>query len=197
MILSDGHIRLLMKQGLIQIEPNPWDECMQPASVDLRLGPTFQVFRQNHEVSVVDPLERQDLTETVTLEVPGGLILHPREFMLAATEEVVKITGEGIALPDDPSWRGLAGRVEGKSSLGRIGLLIHSTAGYIDPGFRGNITLELSNVSNLPIRLTPGMRICQIQFLLLSSPPERPYGHPGLKSHYQDSTGAIAARLGD
>ncbi len=190
MILSDREIRSFLLHKHVQIEPRPWDECIQPASVDLRLGSQFQVFR-NHREGYIDPAEKQDLTEPYVAE--RFFMLHPGDFVLGATDEWVSITGSGVRIPEMGMTVGLAARVEGKSSLGRLGLLVHSTAGYIDPGFRGNITLELANVSRLPIRLTPGMRICQIRFELTSSPPLRPYGHAGLGSHYQDSIGAVPA----
>lgn len=173
MVLSDRTIRQEIAAGRIRIEPfDP--ECVQPASVDVHLDRVFRVFRNARRpyIDVRKPME--DLTELERIEdddVP--FILHPGEFVLGNTVE-------HLTLPDD-----IVARVEGKSSLGRLGLLVHATAGYVDPGWRGNLTLELSNVSNLPVTLYYGMRIGQISFLRLSTPAERPYGSPGLGSKYQ------------
>jgi dCTP deaminase len=181
-ILSDGTIRALLARGRLQVEP--LDEAqIQPASVDVRLGSQFLVFR-NHTTEAIDPYERPtDLMSMV--EVPEGspFILHPSEFVLGTTLEA-------IGLPDD-----LVARVEGKSSLGRLGLLIHATAGFVDPGWPlGQITLELSNVATLPIKLWPGMKIGQLSFQQLDAPSERPYGHPGLGSKYAGQRGPVASR---
>jgi dCTP deaminase len=156
--------------GSIAIEP--FDAAaLQPASIDLRLGADFRVFTR-HLYSHVDlAAEQPGLTEVVGVAEGGQFALHPGEFVLGATLE-------RVALPDD-----LVGRLEGKSSLGRVGLIIHSTAGYIDPGFEGQITLELSNVATVPILLYPGMRVAQISFLTMTTPAERPYASPGLESH--------------
>ncbi len=161
-----------MSAGRIVVEPfDPRD--VQPSSIDLHLGSQFQVFR-NSRYPYIDPaVEQQGLMDPVEATAGEPFVLHPGEFVLAAT-------AEHIALPDD-----IVARLEGKSSLGRLGLLIHSTAGYVDPGWMGTLTLELSNVANLPIVLTPGMAIGQISFMQMTTPVERPYGSPGLGSRYQ------------
>ena len=163
MLLSDGDLRKELETERLVIEP--WDPAMlQPSSVDVRLDRFFRVF-QNSRYTHIDPAEQQDeLTTTVEPEGDDPFVLHPGEFVLGSTFEK-------LSLPDD-----LAGRLEGKSSLGRLGLLTHSTAGFIDPGFTGHITLELSNVANLPIILWPGMKIGQLCLFRLSSPSERPRG---------------------
>ena len=163
MLLSDRDIAAEIKAGRVQVEP--FDQKMiQPSSVDVRLDRFFRVF-ENHRYEVIDPsIEQPDLTREVAVAPDDFFILHPGEFVLASTYEV-------ITLPDD-----IAGRLEGKSSLGRLGLLTHSTAGFIDPGFSGHITLELSNVANLPVKLYPGMKIGQLCLIKLSSAAEHPYG---------------------
>ena len=176
MVLSDRTIKLEIANGRIAIEPCDPDD-IQPSSVDLHLGQDFQVFR-NSRYPYIDPAREQPgLTERVSASVEEPFVLHPGEFVLGTTVE-------RIALPED-----LVGRLEGKSSLGRLGLLIHSTAGYVDPGWDGTLTLELSNVANLPILLVPGMKIGQISFAQMTTAVDRPYGHPGLGSKYvgQDS----------
>ena len=182
MILSDGTIRRLLDEGRLVIDPIE-DAQIQPASVDVRLGPEFLVFR-NHTTEVIDPYDKPaDLNERVTVPEGTAFILHPGEFVLGTTVEA-------IGLPDD-----LVARVEGKSSLGRLGLLIHATAGFVDPGWpRGQITLELSNVATLPIKLWPGMRIGQLSFHSLDAPAERPYGHVDLNSKYVGQSGPMASQ---
>ena len=181
MLLSDRDIRSEIQSGRVAVEP--FDEAMiQPSSVDVRLDKFFRVF-ENHKYSVIDPsIEQAELTREVIAEDDEAFILHPGEFVLASTYEV-------ITLPDD-----IAGRLEGKSSLGRLGLLTHSTAGFIDPGFSGHITLELSNVANLPVKLYPGMKICQLCLIKLSSPAEHPYGSAVYASRYQGQRGPTASR---
>ena len=155
--------------------------CLQPSSVDLHLDREFRVFR-NNRYAFIDVREPQpDLTELVSITDAEPFILHPGEFVLGQTLEWVE-------LPDD-----LVGRLEGKSSLGRLGLLIHSTAGYVDPGWKGTLTLELSNVANLPIALYFGMKIGQISFFAMSSPVERPYGSKDLGSKYQGQSTPTAS----
>ena len=157
---------------------------VQPSSVDVRLDRYFRLF-DNHKYAVIDPAEEQpELTRLIEVDAEEGFILHPGEFVLGSTYEQVR-------LPDD-----IAARLEGKSSLGRLGLLTHSTAGFIDPGFEGHVTLELSNVATLPIRLWPGMKIGQLSFLQMDAPAERPYGHPALGSKYQGQSGPVASRYG-
>jgi dCTP deaminase len=180
-LLSDRDIRAEIAANRVGVEP--FDEAMiQPSSVDVRLDKFFRVF-ENHKYSVIDPsTEQAELTREVIAEGDEPFILHPGEFVLASTYEV-------ITLPDD-----LAGRLEGKSSLGRLGLLTHSTAGFIDPGFSGHITLELSNVANLPVKLFPGMKIGQLCLIKLSSPAEHPYGSEKYGSRYQGQRGPTASR---
>jgi dCTP deaminase len=181
MLLSDRDIKSEVKAGRVVLEP--YDEGMvQPSSIDVRLDRFFRVF-ENHRYPHIDPAEEQpDLTRL--FEPPGDepFILHPGEFVLASTYEAV-------TLPDD-----VAARLEGKSSLGRLGLLTHSTAGFIDPGFTGHVTLELSNVATLPIQLWPGMKSGQLGFFRLSSPSENPYGSPVHGSRYQGQRGPTASR---
>lgn len=181
MLLSDRDIRTEIAAGRVVVEP--FDEAMiQPSSVDVRLDKFFRVF-ENHKYSVIDPsIEQPELTREVIAEGDEAFILHPGEFVLASTYEV-------ITLPDD-----IAGRLEGKSSLGRLGLLTHSTAGFIDPGFSGHITLELSNVANLPVKLFPGMKIGQLCLIKLSSPAEHPYGSAIYSSRYQGQRGPTPSR---
>ena len=181
MLLSDGDIKKELESGRVKVEP--FDRAMlQPSSVDVRLDRFFRVF-ENHKYSVIDPAaEQPDLTKAVELKGDEEFILHPGEFVLASTYEV-------ITLPDD-----VAGRLEGKSSLGRLGLLTHSTAGFIDPGFSGHITLELSNVANLPVKLYPGMKIGQLCLFKLSSPAENPYGSAKYGSRYQNQRGPTASK---
>ena len=181
MLLSDRDIRAEIEAGRVACEP--FHEAMiQPSSVDVRLDKFFRVF-ENHKYSVIDPsIEQPELTREVVAEGDEPFILHPGEFVLASTYEV-------ITLPDD-----IAGRLEGKSSLGRLGLLTHSTAGFIDPGFSGHITLELSNVANLPVKLFPGMKIGQLCLIKLSSPAEHPYGSAKYGSRYQGQRGPTASR---
>ncbi len=179
-VLADRDIRAALQERRIRIDP--FDEaCLQPSSVDLHLDREFRVFH-NHRYPYIDPREEQpDLTEVTTVDHDEPFILHPGEFVLGQTLEWVE-------LPDD-----IVSRLEGKSSLGRLGLLIHSTAGYVDPGWKGNLTLELSNVANLPIALYYGMRIGQISFFAMSSPVERPYGTKGLGSRYQGQSTPTAS----
>ena len=181
MLLSDRDIRAEIDQQRIQLDP--WDEAMvQPSSVDVRLDRFFRLF-DNHKYPHIDPAQDQpDLTRLVEVKSDEPFVLHPGEFVLGATYELV-------TLPDD-----IAARLEGKSSLGRLGLLTHSTAGFIDPGFSGHVTLELSNVATLPITLWPGMKIGQLCFFRLSSPAEHPYGSQRYGSRYQGQRGPTASR---
>ncbi|MEY3279375.1 MAG: hypothetical protein RIR63_567 [Actinomycetota bacterium] len=181
MLLSDRDIRAEITAGRVAVEPFA-ESMVQPSSVDVRLDRFFRVF-ENHKYSVIDPsIEQSELTREVIVEPNEHFILHPGEFVLASTYEI-------ITLPDD-----IAGRLEGKSSLGRLGLLTHSTAGFIDPGFSGHITLELSNVANLPVKLFPGMKIGQLCLIKLSSPAEHPYGSAVYASRYQGQRGPTASR---
>lgn len=179
-VLSDRDIRTALETGHVRIQPYDARD-LQPSSVDLHLDRSFRVFRNNRYayIDVRDP--QPDLTELLHVVDDEAFILHPGEFVLGQTVEWVE-------LPVD-----LVARLEGKSSLGRLGLLIHSTAGYVDPGWKGNLTLELSNVANLPIALYYGMRIGQISFFRMSSPVERPYGSVGLGSKYQGQSEPTAS----
>jgi dCTP deaminase len=180
-LLSDRDILAEIDAGRLGIEP--FDrEMIQPSSIDVRLDRFFRVF-ENHRYPHIDPaVEQPDLTRMVEPSGDAPFILHPGEFVLASTYEVV-------TLPDD-----LASRLEGKSSLGRLGLLTHSTAGFIDPGFSGHVTLELSNVATLPIKLWPGMKIGQLCVFKLSSPAEHPYGSAKYGSRYQGQRGPTPSR---
>ena len=181
MLLSDRDIAAEIKSGPVKVEPfDP--KMIQPSSVDVRLDRFFRVF-ENHRYEVIDPsIEQSELTREVAVAPDDFFILHPGEFVLASTYEV-------ITLPDD-----IAGRLEGKSSLGRLGLLTHSTAGFIDPGFSGHITLELSNVANLPVKLYPGMKIGQLCLIKLSSSAEHPYGSALYGSRYQGQRGPTPSK---
>jgi dCTP deaminase len=181
MLLSDRDIRAEVAAGRVQLEP--FEPAMvQPSSIDVRLDRYFRVF-ENHRYAVIDPAADQpELTRLVEPSGDEPFVLHPGEFALASTFEVV-------TLPDD-----IAGRLEGKSSLGRLGLLTHSTAGFIDPGFSGHVTLELSNVATLPITLWPGMKIGQLCLFRLSSPAEHPYGSAAYGSRYQGQRGPTPSR---
>jgi dCTP deaminase len=180
-LLSDRDILAEIDAKRVQLDP--FDAAMvQPSSVDVRLDRFFRVF-ENHRYPHIDPAEEQpDLTRMVEPEGGEPFILHPGEFVLGSTYELV-------TLPDD-----VAARLEGKSSLGRLGLLTHSTAGFIDPGFSGHVTLELSNVATLPIKLWPGMKIGQLCFFRLSSPAEHPYGSAKYGSRYQGQRGPTPSR---
>ncbi|WP_433870653.1 dCTP deaminase [Saccharopolyspora sp. CA-218241] len=181
MLLSDGDLRKELDEGRLHVDP--FDAAMiQPSSIDVRLDRFFRVF-DNTKYTHIDPSQQQDeLTSLVETPDDVPFVLHPGEFVLGATFEEVR-------LPED-----LAGRLEGKSSLGRLGLLTHSTAGFIDPGFSGHITLELSNVANLPITLWPGMKIGQLCLFRLSSPADHPYGSKRAGSRYQGQRGPTPSR---
>ena len=172
MLLSDRSIKEAIKAGRIAIKPY-FEDCVQPSSIDIHLDSKFLLFnRAKH--GVIDVRQKQDgLMTPVEISADEPFILHPGEFVLGSTLEWIK-------MPND-----IAARIEGKSSLGRLGLLIHSTAGYVDPGWEGNLTLELSNVSPLPIMLYYKMKIGQISFTQMTTPVDRPYGSKGLGSHYQ------------
>lgn len=181
MLLSDKDIRAQIEAGRIGLEPLEMG-LLQPSSMDVRLDRFFRLF-DNHKYPFIDPAEQQDeLTRLVEVEPNEAFILHPGEFVLGSTYEFV-------SLPND-----IAARLEGKSSLGRLGLLTHSTAGFVDPGFQGHVTLELSNVATLPIKLWPGMKIGQLCFFQLSSPSENPYGSAKYGSRYQGQRGPTASR---
>lgn len=181
MLLSDRDIKAEISAGRVALEPFT-ESMIQPSSIDVRLDRWFRVF-ENHKYPYIDPSQEQpDLTRMIEPDGDEPFVLHPGEFVLGSTFEVV-------SLPDD-----IAGRLEGKSSLGRLGLLTHSTAGFIDPGFSGHVTLELSNVANLPIVLYPGMKIGQLCLFRLSSPAEHPYGSEKYGSRYQGQRGPTPSR---
>jgi dCTP deaminase len=181
MVLSDATISRLLAEGRIEIDP--YDEALlQPSSVDVRVDRLFRVFHNNRYPFIDVKVEQSELTELVQVDDEHPFVLHPGEFVLGSTLERVR-------LPDD-----LVARLEGKSSLGRLGLLIHSTAGFIDPGWDGHVTLELSNVATLPITIYPGMKIGQLSFVQLSEAAERPYGSAGIGSKYQGQRGPTPSR---
>ena len=182
MVLSDRTIKEELDKGRIVIEPLDLS-CIQPASVDLHLDRRLLVFRNTRQPFIDVRKEMPDLTEIEEIPDDAPFILHPGEFVLGSTLESVTIPGDIVA------------RLEGKSSLGRLGLLIHSTAGYVDPGWNGHLTLELSNVANLPITLYFGMKIGQISFLQLTTTAENPYGSPSLGSKYQGQMEPTASRI--
>src|ERR671932_1168631 len=180
-VLSDGTIRRLVEQGRIRIEP--WDPSMiQPASIDLRLGSSFRVFH-NHRARAIDLRDPpRNLTEQIVLGHDEPFVVHPGEFVLARTEE-------HVTLPDD-----VVARIEGKSSLGRLGLIVHATAGFVDPGFGGTLTLEITNLTRVPIKLYAGLPIAQLSFMTLDKPAEQPYGSAALGSQYQGQVAATESR---
>jgi dCTP deaminase len=180
-VLSDGTIRRLVDEGRIAIEP--WDPALvQPASVDLRLGDSFRVFH-NHRVTAIDlRTPPENLTEEVVVGDEQPFAIHPGEFVLGRTLEHVRI-------PDD-----VVARIEGKSSLGRLGLIVHATAGFVDPGFVGTLTLEITNLTRVPIMLYPGLLIAQLSFMALDAPAQHPYGSEALGSHYQGQVAATESR---
>ena len=179
--LSDGTIRSLVEAGRIVVKPYDSGQ-IQPSSIDLRLGDSFRVFH-NHRVTAIDLREPPDnLTEEVAIEPDEPFVIHPGEFCLGRTLEWVE-------LPDD-----IVARVEGKSSIGRLGLIVHATAGFVDPGWKGTLTLELNNLTRVPIKLYSGLPIAQLSFMALDQAAERPYGSPGLGSHYQGQVAATESR---
>jgi dCTP deaminase len=180
-VLSDGTILQLVEEGRITIDP--WDpELVQPASVDLRLGDSFRVFH-NHRASAIDLRQPPEgLTEEVVIGEEESFVIHPGEFCLGRTLEWVE-------LPDD-----IVARIEGKSSIGRLGLIVHATAGFCDPGWKGTLTLELNNLTRVPIKLYPGLLIAQLSFMTLDRAARRPYGSPELGSHYQGQRAATESR---
>jgi dCTP deaminase len=181
MLMSDRDIRASIEAGQIGLEPLEMG-LLQPSSFDVRLDRFFRLF-DNHKYPYIDPSEQQDdLTRLIEVAPDEAFILHPGEFVLGSTFEFV-------TLPND-----VAARLEGKSSLGRLGLLTHSTAGFVDPGFKGHVTLELSNTATLPIKLWPGMKIGQLCFFKLTSPSEFPYGSDKYSSRYQGQRGPTASR---
>jgi dCTP deaminase len=181
MLLSDRDIRAEIAAGRVRLEPHD-PSLLQPSSVDLRLDRYFRTFANSRYTHIDPSLQQDELTVPAEVDPDEPFVLHPGEFVLGSTYEV-------ISLPED-----IAGRLEGKSSLGRLGLLTHSTAGFIDPGFSGHVTLELSNVANLPIMLWPGMKVGQLCLFRLSSPAEHPYGSEIYGSRYQGQRGPTPSR---
>src|SRR5881409_4507943 len=181
MVLSDATIARLLAEGRMEIDP--YDEALlQPSSVDVRVDRFFRVFHNNRYPFIDVKQEQEDLTDLVEIDHETPFMLHPGEFVLGSTLERVR-------LPDD-----LVARLEGKSSLGRLGLLIHSTAGYVDPGWDGHVTLELSNVANLPVTIYPEMKIGQVSFVQLTEPAQAPYGSSAIGSKYQGQKGPTPSR---
>ena len=181
MLLSDRDIRAAIDAGAVTLDPYE-PGMIQPSSIDVRLDKYFRVF-DNHKYAAIDPsVEQPELTRLMEVAADKPFVLHPGEFVLGSTYE-------SVSLPND-----IAARLEGKSSLGRLGLLTHSTAGFIDPGFEGNVTLELSNTATLPIYLWPGMKIGQLCFFRLTSPAEHPYGSEKYGSRYRGQRGPTASR---
>jgi dCTP deaminase len=181
MVLSDSDIKTAIEKGEIIIDPLD-DSAIQPASVDLRLGSELRVF-DNHKFPVIDPMKPMpDLTRMVEIDELIPFVLHPGEFVLG-------VTMENIVVPNN-----IVARLDGKSSLGRLGLVVHSTAGFVDPGWSGRLTLELSNLANLPIYLYSGMKVSQISFMKLTSPSRKPYGSKGLGSKYQGQQGPVPSQ---
>ncbi len=185
MILSDRDIHARLARGDLVVDPlDDPDVQVQPASIDLRLGDEFLVFRHPH-IPFIDPRGASvaDYTEKIVIEKGGAFVLHPGAFVLGSTYERVKIPADLVA------------KVEGRSSLGRLAVVVHATAGFVDPGFEGHITLELSNLGRVPVALHPGMRVSQIALHQMTGPADRPYGHPSRGSKYQGQAGPTASRI--
>lgn len=184
-ILSDKTIKEYLEEGKIVIDPLKDEQQIQPSSVDMRLGDEFKVFKVIRK-PYINPKDEEDIAEYMeSSTVPEGeaFIIHPNEFALATTQEYVKV-------PDD-----LVARVEGRSSMGRLGVTMHVTAGYVDPGFEGRITLEISNIGAMPVALYPGQRVCQLVFETMTTPAELPYGHPKRNSKYMKQLKPESSRV--
>lgn len=182
-ILSDITIKACIKAGYIGIDPYVEDN-VQPASIDLRLGREFRWFGDVVGAQhVIDPREQQEMRTSDTFTEDDAFVLLPGQFALGTTIERVRLSAS------------IVGRLEGKSSLGRLGLTVHSTAGFFDPGFEGTATLEFFNMTNSPIRLIPGMKVCQMSFHRMTTPAERPYGSKGLGSKYQGQDGTVPSKM--
>lgn len=184
-ILSDKTIKKYLKEGKIVIDSLKDEQQIQPSSVDMRLGDEFKVFKVIRK-PYIDPKDEEDIADYMeSSTVPQGeaFIIHPNEFALATTQEYVKV-------PDD-----LVARVEGRSSMGRLGVTMHVTAGYVDPGFEGRITLEISNIGAMPVALYPGQRVCQLVFETMTTPAELPYGHPKRNSKYMNQLKPESSRV--
>jgi dCTP deaminase len=180
-VLSDATISSALAEGRIEIDPYD-DALLQPSSVDVRVDRFFRVFHNNRYPYIDVKVEQEELTELVEVEDDHPFVLHPGEFVLGSTLERIRLGNDLVA------------RLEGKSSLGRLGLLIHSTAGFIDPGWDGHVTLELSNVANLPITIYPSMKIGQISFMQMTEPATTPYGSSAIGSKYKGQKGPTASR---
>ena len=184
-ILSDKTIKEYLEEGKIVIDSLKDEQQIQPSSVDMRLGDEFKVFKVIRK-PYIDPKDEDDIAEYMeSSTVPEGeaFIIHPNEFALATAQEYVKV-------PDD-----LVARVEGRSSMGRLGVTMHVTAGYVDPGFEGRITLEISNIGAMPVALYPGQRVCQLVFETMTTPAELPYGHPKRNSKYMKQLKPESSRV--
>lgn len=184
-ILSDKTIKEYLEEGKIVIDPLKDEQQIQPSSVDMRLGDEFKVFKVIRK-PYIDPKDEEDIAEYMeSSTVPEGeaFIIHPNEFALATTQEYVKVPGDLVA------------RVEGRSSMGRLGVTMHVTAGYVDPGFEGRITLEISNIGAMPVALYPGQRVCQLVFETMTTPAELPYGHPKRNSKYMKQLKPESSRV--
>ena len=184
-ILSDKTIKEYLEEGKIVIDPLKDEQQIQPSSVDMRLGDEFKVFKVIRK-PYIDPKDEDDIAEYMessTVREGEAFIIHPNEFALATTQEYVKV-------PDD-----LVARVEGRSSMGRLGVTMHVTAGYVDPGFEGRITLEISNIVAMPVALYPGQRVCQLVFETMTTPAELPYGHPKRNSKYMKQLKPESSRV--
>lgn len=185
-ILSDKTIKKYLNENKIIIEPLKDDNQIQPSSVDLRLGDEFQVFKVNKKTYINPKNDDMDeYMETVYSKNDEPFIIHPNEFALATTNEYVEIPSNLVA------------RVEGRSSIGRLGVTMHVTAGFIDPGFKGKITLEISNIGSLPVALYPGQRVCQIVFETMTTPANKPYGHPDRGSKYMGQLNPVSSKIKD
>ncbi|AGN17221.1 dCTP deaminase [Methanobrevibacter sp. AbM4] len=186
-ILSDKDLKKCIDDGKIVIDPLTDEKQIQPSSIDMRIGDEFKVFRVIRK-PFIDPKDDDDIAsymESLTVEDGEAFIIHPNEFALATTYEYVKV-------PDD-----LVARVEGRSSMGRLGVTMHVTAGYIDPGFEGKITLEISNIGAMPVALYPGQRVCQLVFETMTTPADKPYGHPDRNSKYMCQKSPESSRIKD
>ncbi|MDD6256074.1 MAG: dCTP deaminase [Methanobrevibacter boviskoreani] len=186
-ILSDKDLKKCIDDGKIVIDPLTDEKQIQPSSIDMRIGDEFKVFRVIRK-PFIDPKDDDDIAsymESLTVEDGEAFIIHPNEFALATTYEYVKV-------PDD-----LVARVEGRSSMGRLGVTMHVTAGYIDPGFEGKITLEISNIGAMPVALYPGQRVCQLVFETMTTPADKPYGHPDRNSKYMGQKSPESSRIKD
>lgn len=181
MLLSDVDLLAAIESGRLGISPFT-PTMIQPASIDVRLDRFFRVARPASATHIDPAVQQGDITDQIEIVKGQPFVLHPGEFALGSTYESVRMSDA------------LAARFEGKSSLGRLGLLTHATAGFIDPGFAGHITLELASVATLPITLWPGMKIGQLCVMAMTTPAARPYGTPGVGSHYQNQRGPTASR---